>query len=183
MKNFKQITALIAATSILTLATIAHAGEPEEDGVPGFHQHFKTDDGLDGEGWKHGPRGLGAREHGRLPFQLLDLTDAQKQTLEAARAAREPAMKEAHKKLRAARVALDNAGDQNADDATLNKLSADLASIIAQQEVTRIKIHRDFLNILTPEQKEKLAAFEAEHKRPRWQDRQKTSSSKATTKN
>jgi Spy/CpxP family protein refolding chaperone len=134
MKNFKQITALIAATSILTLATIAHAGEPEEDGVPGFHQHFKTDDGLDGEGWKHGPRGLGAREHGRLPFQLLDLTDAQKQTLEAARAAREPAMKEAHKKLRAARVALDNAGDQNADDATLNKLSADLASIIAQQE-------------------------------------------------
>ncbi len=179
MKKFKQITAAIAATGILIVAVVAHADEPKDDEGPGFHEHFRVDDGVGDPGWKHGPR-----DHGRIPFQILDLTDAQKQTLEASRAAREPAMKEAHKKLRAAREALDTAGDQNADDATLNKLSGELANILAQQEVTRIKIHREFLNILTPEQKEKLAAFEAEHSGPpRWRDRQKNTSSKAATKN
>ncbi|RYY74972.1 MAG: hypothetical protein EOO52_11720 [Gammaproteobacteria bacterium] len=182
MKKFKHIAVVIATTSFLTMPMFAHAGNSNDCENSGFHQHFKMDDGL----------GQGERKHdfkgpGRIPFKLLDLSDTQKQTLEASRSARAPAMKEAHEKLRAARQALDKAGDENADDATLNKLADDLANIIAQQEVSRIKIHREFLNILTPEQQEKLAAFEAEHKgQARWKhrekDRQKNTSSTNATK-
>jgi Spy/CpxP family protein refolding chaperone len=190
MKKFKQIIALVAASSIFSGAAVALADESKELGEPGFHHHFKNDDGADAMKG-HGRKEHGFREHGRLPLELLNLTDLQKQTLKTARAERRPAMKELHKKLRATREALDKAGDQNADDATLNRLASDLASIIAQQEVARIKIHREFLNVLTPEQQEKLAAFEADRKSSaRWKnrernednDKQKNTSSKSATK-
>ncbi len=190
MKKFKQIVSILAVSSILGVATTTLADESKELDEPSVHHNFKTDDGaraLKG----HGGREHRVRGHGRLPLELLNLTDSQKQTLEAARAERRPAMKQLHKKLREAREALDRAGDQNADDAALNKLAIELATIIAQQEVNRIKTHREFLNILTSEQQEKLAAFEAEHKgHTRWKDRekslekdkQKNTSSKSATK-
>jgi len=184
MKKFKKIVVAVAASSILSVAAFAIADESKELEEPGFHHHFKTDDGDVHP--VHGQRGHGMREHGRLPLHLLNLTDSQKQTLETSRAERRPAMRETHEKLRAAREALAKAGDQNADDATLNRIASDLAAIIAQQEVARIKMHREFLNILTPEQKEKMAAFEAKHKgSTRWKDReknrQKHTSSKSVT--
>jgi len=180
MKKFKQIAAAIAATSIVGVAVLAHAGESKDSESPGFHQHFTTDDGI-GDG--HSKRGHGGNGHGgRGPAsfnKVVNLTDAQKQTLKAARDARAPAMRESHENLRAAHEALKNAGDQNADDATLNKLAGELANIIAQQEVNRIKIHREFVSVLTPEQQQKLAAYEAEHKGPaRWKDRQKNATGK-----
>ena len=188
MKKFKKIVSILAMSSIFTGATVAMADESKELDEPGFHHHSRTDDGIGDSHPKHelkgpGRKGHNLREHGRL----LNLTDSQKQTLAAARAERRPAMKELHEKLREAREALDKAGDENADVATLNKLAGDLASAIAQQEVARIKIHREFLNILTPEQQEKLTAFEAEHKGPgRWnhreKDKQKNTSSKSATK-
>jgi Spy/CpxP family protein refolding chaperone len=178
MKKFKQLAIVIAVTSIVSFPAFAHEDKSNECEEVGFRQHFKTDDDSIGDHRKHD-----SRSPGRAPFKLLDLTDAQKQILQDARTARKPAMREAHEKLRTAREALDKAGDQNADDATLNKLSQDLANIIAQQEVTRIKAHREFLNILTPEQKEKLTTFEAEHKGPaQWRDRQRKSSSNSAPK-
>ena len=187
MKTFKKILLVVATTSILGVATSTFAGESKEVEEPASHHHFKGDDGAGDAHSTHGPRDHGFREHGRLPVKLLNLSDSQKQILEASRAERRPAMKETHKNLRTAREALDKAGDQNADDATLNKLAADLASLMAQQEVNRIKARRDFLSILTSEQKQKLEAFEAEHKGPaRWRDkvkdRQKNTSSTSTTK-
>lgn len=174
MKRFKKTLAVIAATSIVSVAIFAHAGEDYEQ--TSRHHHFNGDK-PDGHAFKHRHRG-----HDRAPFEdVLNLTDAQKQTLEAARAAQEPARKDAREKLRAAHEALSNAGDQNADDATLNKLANDLASLIAQKEVERIKAHRAFLNVLTPEQKEKLEAFKTEHKSSApWKNKQKSTSSTPT---
>ena len=59
---------------------------------------------------------------------------------------------------------MDKAAAANADDAMLNKLSVDLASLVVQKELARAKTRRDFINLLTPEQKQKLATFEAERK-------------------
>jgi Spy/CpxP family protein refolding chaperone len=173
MKKFKQMAAAVVVSSILGGAMVAFADETKEP-EPGFHHHFKSEDNLGDSHPKHGMREHGLRHGKHLPFHLLNLTESQKQTLEASRIARQPELKEIHEKLRAARQALKNAGDQNADDATLNKLAGDLATIIAQQEVARIKMHREFVNILTPEQQEKLTAFEAEHKgAARWKHREK----------
>jgi Spy/CpxP family protein refolding chaperone len=78
-----------------------------------------------------------------------------------------------HENLRTAHDALDKAVTANADDALLNSLSTDLASLIVQKELARAKERRDFLNLLTPEQKQKLEAFNAERKNaPRWQNQQ-----------
>jgi len=114
------------------------------------------------------------KHHGRVGAKL-DLTDAQKESLKASRAANEASMKDLHEKLHTAHDALEKAAAANADDAMLHKLSTDLASVIAQKELAKAKTRRDFLNLLTPEQKQKLAAFEAEHKDiPRWKEKQKT---------
>jgi len=94
----------------------------------------------------------------------LNLTDDQKKILDDARNAEQPARKELHEKLRAAHEALRNAGDSNADDATLTRLAKDVSDLNVQQELARIKMHRQFVSVLTPEQKQKLEAFKAEAK-------------------
>jgi Spy/CpxP family protein refolding chaperone len=151
MKSLKYILATIAATSVLTLTTVVHADENSSSRPHhGFHEHG------DHERGEHHPR-----------FdKILDLTDAQKKTLKDARTAQEPAQHELHEKLQAAREALAKAGDTNADDATLTKLSTDFGTLVAQGEVARIKFHRQLISILTPDQKQKLADWESEHKPP-----------------
>lgn len=174
MKRFKKTVAAIAVTTMVSVAIFAHAGE-SRDYDHNHHQRFTDDADSESGHFKHRHKGPG-------PFaESLDLTDAQKQTLEASRAAHEPARKEARQKLRAAHEALNNAVEQNADDATITQLANDLAALIAQQEVARVKAHKEFLSVLTPEQKEKLKVVKAEHKEPaRWKSKQRSSSSAAS---
>lgn len=159
MKHLKPILAALASTAIISLAVVAHADEStgcDQDAHP-HHQRGDADGDI-----KHS-----YTERRGPPFdKILDLTDAQKKTLETAHVEQQANQKAFHEKLRSAHEALDKAGDTNADDATLNKLSNDLASLIAQQEVTRVKERRQFISLLTSEQKQKLDAFEAEHKGP-----------------
>jgi len=165
MKNVKRWLLAFTATSLVSLTALAQTtAEKCESGI-GHH----------GDG-KHGGFGPGMREHfekNRLPLEAdLGLTDTQKKTLADARAAQEPALRELHEKLRAAHDALDKAEDSNADDVTLTRLSNDLGALIAQQEVARVKMHRQFLSILTPEQKQKLDAFNVERKEVHhWKDK------------
>lgn len=165
----KCVTA-IAAASLMNFAVFAHAADtPAQttDAAP-HHKHHGDMNGKRGDHMKPG------MDKGRSFWGAkLDLTDAQKESLKAARTANEASMKELHEKLRTAHDALDKAITANADDAMLNKLSTDLASLIAQKELAQAKGRRDFLNLLTPEQKQKLAVFEAERKdAPHWQHKQ-----------
>jgi len=167
----KKCVAVIAAASLVSLAVFAEAADTETKTTEQAQYHKHHGD----MGSKHGDRKAGwGKDHPRFGAKL-DLTDAQKETLKAARTANEAGRKVLHENLRTAHDALDKAITTNADDAILNKLSIDLASLIAQKELIHAKERRDFLNLLTPEQKQKLARFEAEHKNaPRWKDRQKT---------
>ena len=164
----KKCVAMIAAASLVSFAVFAEAADSETnttEAVP-HHKHHGDMDGKRGGHINHG------KHHGRFGAKL-DLTDVQKESVKAARAANEVNMKDLHEKLRIAHDALDKAVTANADDAMLNKLSSDLASLIAQKELAHAKGRRDFINLLTPEQKQKLAAFEAERKNaPRWKGRQ-----------
>lgn len=167
-KTTKKCIAMIAAASLVSFAVFAEAADAEKttDAAP----HHKHHGDMDGKRGDHMKPGMGKGHH--FWGAKLDLTDAQKESLKAARAANEASMKDLHEKLRAAHDALDKAVTANTDDAMLNKLSTDLASVIVQKELAKAKARRDFLNLLTPEQKQKLAAFEAEHKNaPHWKNK------------
>jgi Spy/CpxP family protein refolding chaperone len=159
MKNSNFVLAAIVAGSLISFTAIAQPASGENC-QPGEHHHrFK---GPDGEG---GDFKFRQDFKDRFPAEKkLNLTDDQKKILADARNAEEPARKELHQKLRAAHEALRNAGDSNADDATLTRLAKDVSDLVAQQELARIKMHRQFVSVLTPEQKQKLDAFKAEFK-------------------
>lgn len=162
------VASLASFTSLASLAVFADTADTEKktaDAAP-HYKHRGDVDGKRGDrhrGWNNDRSHFGAK---------LDLTDAQKESLKAARAANESSSKDLHEKLRAAHDALDKAAATNTDDAMLSKLATDLASVIAQKELAQAKARRDFVNLLTPEQKQKLAAFEAEHKKaPHWKNK------------
>ncbi len=179
MKFLKPTLAGLAASAIISVAVVAHAGDAKncDQDQHRHHQRGAEGDSLKGDSFK-GNSFEGNRKSGDLKHsyterrhahfdKILDLTDAQKKTLDASRAEQDANQQAFHEKLRNAHDALDKAGDANTDDATLNRLSNELASLIAQREITRIKARRQFISLLTSEQKKKLDAFEAEHKGPR----------------
>jgi Spy/CpxP family protein refolding chaperone len=168
MKHLKPILAALAASAIISVAVAAHAADSKDDDESGHRHHQRGEKcGFDGADKSGDVKHSYTERRGPLFDKVLDLTDSQKKTLESAHSEQEASQKAFHEKLRTAHEALDKAGDANADDATLNKLSGELASLIAQQEVNRVKARRQFLSLLTSEQKQKLDAFEAEHKGPR----------------
>lgn len=189
MKKFSLLVVAVATTSLISLATVAEAAEAKKCTSDEHHQHVRD---LDGD---ETPFQIKHKQRHFLPFAELNLTDEQKKTLAAARAEQEPSVRELHEKLAAAREALFEASNNNVDDAQLNQLSNNLAGLLAQQELAHVKMRKQLLAILTPEQKQKLDALKAERKdAPRWEhktkdgwkdntsDSSKSSSSKSATK-
>lgn len=156
MKHYKRIVVALSAVGLMGLGVAAYSDDQKNCDKSEYHQH----DGKHcSSGESDGPR-LGQPHFGKL----LDLTEAQKNTLKDARTAQGPAQRELHEKIRTARDALDKAGDAKASDTELNQLALNLATLKAQTEVARIKAHQQLLSILTPEQKKKLADWEAARK-------------------
>lgn len=167
-QTIKKCLAMIAAASLVSVAVFAEAADAEKTTDAALHHKHHGD--MDGKRGDHMKQGMDKGRH--FWGAKLDLTDAQKESLKATREANKSNMNDVHEKLRTAHEALDKAITTNADDAMLNKLSTDLASAIAQKELAQAKARRDFLNLLTPEQKQKLAAYEAEHKNvPHWKNK------------
>lgn len=156
MKKPNVWLAAIVAASLVSLT--AGASPASDEKCSSDHPHHPMA-GPDGEGAPFFRQGFnGFPEEGKL-----NLSDDQKKKLADMRTAEEPAQKELHQKLRTAHEALRQAGDTNADDVTLNRLAKDFSDLLAQQEVSRIKMHQQFLAILTLDQKQKLDALRSEH--------------------
>jgi Spy/CpxP family protein refolding chaperone len=175
MKQVK-ILAALATTAVLGFAVVAHAHDDNGCDQEQTHPHHR---GVDGD---KGEEDFGGRDFERRPVRfdkILDLSDAQKKTLKTSRAEQNANRQTLHEKVRGAREALNEAADANSDDATINKLSNELASLIAQQEVVRIKARKQFLSVLTSEQKQKLDAFEAERKDSRQEKQKRQDSTQA----
>lgn len=151
------------ATTTTTAAKTAATTGPKKCASGEHRQHVRDMDGDEA------PLSFKHRQRDFLPFAELNLTDEQKKTLAAARAEQEPSRRELHEKMGVAREALFDAANNNADDALLNQLSNNVATLVAQQELAHIKMHKQLLAILTPEQKQTLDALKAERKdAPRW---------------
>jgi len=162
MKNFK-----VLVTSALLLGAIALS-------VPGF---AGGDMGGDRYDWKHhGERGHG---HGDKRLEkLLDLTDAQKETLKTQRDANKVARDALYIKIADTRESLANAVENGANDAELAALAETLGKLHAEQALAGAKAHKAFVAVLTDEQKQKLAELKTkrEERRKSRADRSQSSS-------
>ncbi len=173
MKSIGYLLTSLSVAGLLGVAVAAHSAEkssaaatektaaatdkPECDDAKAGHHY-----GNHGRDAHHGRQD---GEGGRAPFdKILGLTDAQKKTLASAREKEQAAAGDLREKVIAAQEAIFKAAESNASDDELNKLAANSASLRAQLELGRIKMHRQLVSILTPEQKQKLTEWEAQHK-------------------
>ena len=147
MKPYKRIVVVLSAVGLMGLGVAAYSDDQKNCDKSEYHQHDGKQRGGERGDESDGPR-FGQPHFGKL----LDLTEAQKNTLKDARTAQGPAQRELHEKIRTARDALVKAGDAKVSDTELNQLALNLATLTAQTEVARIKAHQQLLSILTPGQ-------------------------------
>lgn len=95
-------------------------------------------------------------------LRALELTDEQKASLRAQRDANRDANRALHSQTRTAQQALQHAALAGEDDASLQVLAVQLGELEGQGALAAAKAQRDFVAILTAEQKTKLAAITAE---------------------
>lgn len=181
MKSLGYLVASLSVAGLLGIAVATHAADktitdktltektaaakPDCDKT-GRHQGHRGH-GHDGRGDRFSSDGFdGGRGKAHLE-KILGLTEDQQKTLTAAREKEQAAAVELREQAIAARAAIFKAAESNASDEELNKLAANSANLRAQLELGRIKTHRQLVAILTPEQKQKLSEWEADHKRGR----------------
>lgn len=120
-------------------------------------------------GEEHGPRHHKHKMFERMA-EKLDLTEGQKAQLKADRDASRDAHMAQRKEMHELREQLREAIDSGADQATLDKLSAELGRQEVAQMQQRRQMQEQFESILTDEQKAKLEELKSERKE-RWQKR------------
>lgn len=138
---------LLGTAGMVVPSMAAEAAKPCNGG--GYHAS------KDGHyGGKH------AGHQGRMA-RVLDLSDAQKETLKSQREANKAARGALHSQLKEARTALNTATEAGANDAELNALAETLGRLQAQQALAGAKNHQAFLAVLTDEQKQTLAEMKS----------------------
>lgn len=137
MKSIKLIAASVLLFGSATLAVPGFAGDKSDRAGWGYH----------GSGHGHG---------GKRMEKILDLTDAQKETLKAQRETQKDARAALQDKISEAREALSTAVEAGANDAELAALTETLGKLHADQLLAGAKAHKAFIAVLTDAQKQKL---------------------------
>jgi periplasmic protein CpxP/Spy len=117
----------------------------------------------------HGPKGgemhmnggMGMDRHFHQMDKALNLTDAQKTSAKALREGKKEQRKANMDAIRTAHKALADAADSGAKDAQLKPLADKLAKLQAQDALERAQSQREFIALLTPEQKQKMTEMKA----------------------
>jgi protein CpxP len=114
------------------------------------------------EGFKRGPF------MGRMA-RVLNLTDEQREQISKIHAAEREIMKPVYEQMREIRQALDEATkDGQFNEAEVTRLAEKQGELLAQTIVSRERVHAQIWQILTPEQREKMAQFrDKRHERMR----------------
>jgi Spy/CpxP family protein refolding chaperone len=99
------------------------------------------------------------------PIMRLDLSDAQRDQLKGMLDAHREETKAVADRVRSSREALQAAVTADSfDEGTIRARSADLASVEADMAVAQARLRTAVLQILTPEQRTQLTAFQAQMK-------------------
>lgn len=155
----KKITVTILSIALVAMGAIFVFGQTAEKPTEGksFGKHHKF-----GKFGKRGKRGK--RMMGRL-FRQLDLTDEQKAQMKEIKQASREKVQPLRQQMRENRQQLRQATENgNFDEATVTAIAAQQGQIHAQLIVEKQKVKTQMYNVLTTEQKNKLAELKAQFK-------------------
>jgi len=106
------------------------------------------------------PEGFGGRQMFGRMFRNLDLTDQQKTEIKKILDAERSIMQRVHEQLRENREALNTATkDGQFNEGEVTRLAEKQGDLMAQVIVSRERVQSQIWQILTPEQRDKLAKF------------------------
>ena len=154
--TFAGVGSALAATATPAMSADPAAAEPI---LMAMHDGDRGERGGRGEGPRHGKSERRGGHHDSMRHMLrgLDLTEAQRDQIFELRHASVPAMRDAHKAVRAARKQLrDYSREGNVDKAQLQQYAGELGQAIANMTVLRIEGRSAVMAVLTPEQKAKM---------------------------
>lgn len=160
----KKATVTILAIALVAMGAIFVIGQTSDSPKDGQKTYRKN--GKRGHfGKRGGKRGMrGHRGMGRI-FRQLDLTDDQKAQMKAIRQASREDSKPLREQMKTNRQQLQQLTENGQfDEAAVSAIASQQGQIHAQIIVAKQKVKSQMFNVLTAEQKTKLATLKAEHK-------------------
>lgn len=158
-KTLKLVAGTALGLAIVTGAgvTVTVAREQGPQGPSGFVGQMgpggPSGRGMRGPGRPGGPGGPGGIIQG---LRALDLSETQREQVQAAMASHRAEFEAQAKKLGTARKALhDTMTAETFDEAAIRQMSAEVAAVEADGAVLQAKVHGEVWALLTPEQQQK----------------------------
>jgi periplasmic protein CpxP/Spy len=147
--NKRSLAAITIAATVLTGGAVTTMAQPPQGG-PGGPRAGRM-----------GPGGPG--RFGMPGLRAVDLTDAQKDQIKTISESHRDEMRQVGERLREAQRALDVATESGTvNEADIRSKSTALASAMADGAILRAKVNAEILNVLTPEQQQKLQEFRSQ---------------------
>lgn len=161
MKNFvTKISTMLAAVVLAGSFTLASAN------TFNFENEQGTDTAKQHEGGRHhGRHGFGHHRGMHRAYAKLNLTDDQKEKAKQIRINHQETIKPLREQLRAKNAEIrESSKNGNFDEALVTQKMTEMASVRAKLFGEKVKMHQEFLAILTPEQKAKLDEMRSQFK-------------------
>ncbi len=162
----KKFTVTLLAIAVVALGTMFAFGQTTDTTTPNTDTVSKSaKHGKFGKRGKKGKRGMRGKGHGGMSFKQLDLTDDQKAQMKAIREQSRESTKSLHEQMKANHEQLAQLTENGQfDKASIAAIASQQGQIHAQMIVAKQKVKSQMYNVLTSEQKSKLATLKAERK-------------------
>ncbi len=159
----KKFTVTILAIALVAIGAIFVFGQTTDKPVDGQKRFSK-----EGKGKHHGRRGgKGGMKGGMngFMFKQLDLTDAQKEQMKAIGQTNREGTKSLREQMKTNRQQLQKLTENGQfDEAAVSALAQQQGQLHAQMIVAKQKVQSQMFNVLTSDQKAKVAELKAQHK-------------------
>lgn len=177
----KKFTVTFLTIALVAMGAIFVIGQSDDKPTVGKKSY--SNNGKRGHfGKRGGKRGMRKGFGGRM-FRHLDLTDDQKAQMKAIKQANRENSKSLRQQMRANRQQIQQLSENGAfDEAAVTALAAQQGQLHAQMIVVKQKVKSQMYNVLTAEQKNKLAEVKAQFKQKRQERKAKWAERKAARK-
>lgn len=180
----KKLTVTILSIALVAMGAIFVFGQTTEKNMDGNKRFDKQGNhGKFGRRGKRGGHGMRGRGMGRM-FKQLDLTEDQKAQMKAIREQSRESTKSLREQMKANRQQLQQLTDNGQfNEASVAAVAQQQGQIHAQMIVAKEKVKAQMFNVLTAEQKAKVAQLKAERKQKMEERKAKWAEKKAEKAN
>lgn len=179
----KKFTVTLLAIAMVALGTMFAFGQTTATNTDATKTGKSFKEGKRGDRGKRGmkgKRGMRGKGHGGMMFKQLDLTDDQKAQMKAIREQSRESTKSLHEQMKANRLQLAQlTANGTFDEASVAAIAQQQGQIHAQIIVAKEKVKAQTFNILTAEQKAKVATLKAERQQKMQERKAKFAEKKA----